>query len=135
MNADGLSAADSSAVCGSCFPKKKSRKTFGRVLNQNTPSNPQRAEAAEIMKQARELGIPRTVKSIGGDGFNSSELFKLASEAANGAISGAAWHITSPVSESQKFAADFREAYRSVCGLGIYSCLGIGYSHPRYALS
>ena len=35
MNADKrrcLSAADSSAVCESCFLRKKSRKTFGRVL-------------------------------------------------------------------------------------------------------
>ena len=32
MNADGLSVADSSAVCESCFLRKKSRKTFDRVL-------------------------------------------------------------------------------------------------------
>ncbi|RLC10405.1 MAG: hypothetical protein DRI57_20440 [Deltaproteobacteria bacterium] len=35
MNTDRrrcLSAAGSSAVCESCFPGKKSRKTFGRVL-------------------------------------------------------------------------------------------------------
>ncbi len=30
MNADGLSAADSSAVCASCFLREKFRKTFGR---------------------------------------------------------------------------------------------------------
>ncbi len=67
-------------------------------------------EVARIMKQARELGIPETVKFIGGDGFNSPKLFGTM---ANGAISGAAWHITSPVPESQDFVNIFREEYSS----------------------
>ena len=52
-------------------------------------------EAANIMIQARQLGIPEDVRFIGGNGFNSPKLFELGGEAANGAISGSAWNISS----------------------------------------
>lgn len=70
------------------------------------------AEAAEIMKQARELEIPASVRFIGGDGFNTPELFELAGEAANGAISGTAWHADNRLSNNEPFIADFKETYR-----------------------
>ncbi len=68
-------------------------------------------EAANIMVQARTLGIPETVRFIGGNGFNSPKLAEIAGAAAEGAISGAAWNVASPFPASAKFVSDFNAAY------------------------
>jgi len=68
-------------------------------------------EAANIMIQARQLGIPEDIRFIGGNGFNSPKLFELGGEAANGAISGSAWNISSTSAASQKFVADYEAEY------------------------
>ena len=68
-------------------------------------------EAANIMIQARQLGIPEEVRFIGGNGFNSPKLYELGGEAANGAISGSAWNISSTSAASQKFVSDYEAAY------------------------
>jgi len=68
-------------------------------------------EAANIMIQARQLGIPESVPFIGGNGFNSPKLFELGGEAANGAISGSAWNLSSTSAASQKFVADYEAEY------------------------
>lgn len=70
-------------------------------------------EAANIMIQARQLGIPESVRFIGGNGFNSPKLYELAGEAANGAISGSAWNVSSTSAASQKFVADYEAEYGS----------------------
>jgi branched-chain amino acid transport system substrate-binding protein len=69
-------------------------------------------EGAEILKQARELGIPESVRFIGGDGFNTPQLFELAGEAANGLISGTAWYADNRLSNNERFIADFKKTYR-----------------------
>ncbi len=68
-------------------------------------------EAANIMIQARQLGIPESVRFIGGNGFNSPKLYELGGEAVNGAISGSAWNISSTSAASQKFVADYEAEY------------------------
>jgi branched-chain amino acid transport system substrate-binding protein len=69
-------------------------------------------EAAGIMTQGRQLGIPDTVPFIGGNGFNSPKLAQLAGPAAEGAISGAAWFIGSDAAGNQ----DFTKAYNAKYG-------------------
>jgi branched-chain amino acid transport system substrate-binding protein len=68
-------------------------------------------EAAGIMSQARQLGIPATVPFIGGNGFNSPQLAKLAGPAAEGAISGAAWFIGADTPANAAFVKAFRTKY------------------------
>ena len=70
-------------------------------------------EAAGIMTQARQLGIPDSVRVIGGNGFNSSQLSKLAGPAAEGAISGAAWFISGDAPGNQEFVKAYRAKYNS----------------------
>ena len=69
-------------------------------------------EAAGIMTQARQLGIPASVPFIGGNGLNSPKLAELAGSAAQGAISGAAWFIGNDTPGN----ADFVNAYRAQYG-------------------
>ncbi len=68
-------------------------------------------EAAGIMSQARQLGIPDSVRFIGGNGFNSPQLAKLAGTAAEGAISGAAWFIGAETPGNQAFVRAYQEKY------------------------
>ena len=68
-------------------------------------------EAANIMSQARTLGIPASVRFIGGNGFNSPQLAKIAGAAADGAISGSAWNVASSFPASAAFVAAFTAEY------------------------
>ncbi|MGE3271255.1 MAG: ABC transporter substrate-binding protein, partial [Chloroflexota bacterium] len=68
-------------------------------------------EAAGIMVQGRQLGIPATVRFIGGNGLNSAQLAKLAGPAAEGAISGAAWFIGADTPGNQDFVKAYQEKY------------------------
>jgi branched-chain amino acid transport system substrate-binding protein len=68
-------------------------------------------EAANIMVQARTLGIPETIRFIGGNGFNSPKLAEIAGTAAEGAISGAAWNVASTVPASATFVEAFNAEY------------------------
>lgn len=70
-------------------------------------------EAAGIMTQARQLGIPATVPFIGGNGFNSPKLAELAGSAANGAISGSAWFIDNDAPGNADFVKAYRDQYGS----------------------
>lgn len=71
-------------------------------------------EAANIMNQARtQLGFSEGVYFVGGNGFNSPVLAEIAGASAEGAISGAAWFIGSPVPENEAFVAAYRDAYGS----------------------
>ena len=71
------------------------------------------AEAANIMIQARQLGIPDSVRFIGANGFNSPALAKTAGLAAEGTISGAAWIATSSFPANLDFVKSFTAAYGS----------------------
>jgi branched-chain amino acid transport system substrate-binding protein len=68
-------------------------------------------EASGIASQARQLGIPKTVRIIGGNGLNSPGLIKNAGDAAEGIIVGAAWNITSTAPLNVKFVNDFTKKY------------------------
>jgi branched-chain amino acid transport system substrate-binding protein len=68
-------------------------------------------EASGIVSQARQLGIPKTVRIIGGNGFNSPALSKNAGEAAEGVIVGAAWNISSTNPLNMKFVDDYTKKY------------------------
>jgi branched-chain amino acid transport system substrate-binding protein len=68
-------------------------------------------EAAGIMSQGRQLGIPNTVKFIGGNGFNSPQLAKLAGTAAEDAISGAAWFIGAENALNQNFVKAYNAKF------------------------
>jgi len=68
-------------------------------------------EASGIVSQARQLGIPKTVSIIGGNGFNSPALIKNAGEASEGVIVGAAWNISSTNPLNVKFVDDYTKKY------------------------
>ncbi len=68
-------------------------------------------EAAQLMAQAREVGIGPEVPFIGGDGLNSGEVFALAGSAANGAFSGTGWHVDNPAPANRAFVAAYQRAY------------------------
>lgn len=70
-------------------------------------------EAANILTQARTLAIPDSVRIIGGNGFNSPKLAENAGEAAEGAISGAAWNIASAFPANVEFVKAFKAEYSS----------------------
>jgi len=68
-------------------------------------------EAASIMIAARRLGLPTSVRFIGGNGFNSPTLAKIAGKDAEGAISGAAWFSGSKRARNVAFVAAFATRY------------------------
>lgn len=99
---------------------KKGDTDFSAQLTKIKGLNPQAIivsalaeEAAGIMSQGRQLGIPENVHFIGGNGFNSPKLAQLAGPAAEGAISGAAWFIGADTPGNQEFVAAYRAKYGS----------------------
>jgi branched-chain amino acid transport system substrate-binding protein len=70
-------------------------------------------EAANIMVQARTLGIPDSVHIIGGNGFNSPKLYQIAGKSAEGAISGSAWNVASTFPSSVDFVKAFNAEYKA----------------------
>jgi branched-chain amino acid transport system substrate-binding protein len=98
---------------------KKGDTDFSAQLTKIKAQNPEAIivsalaeEAAGIMSQGRQLGIPTSVKFIGGNGFNSPQLAKLAGAAAEDAISGAAWFVSNESPGNQ----DFVKAYNTKFG-------------------
>ncbi len=70
-------------------------------------------EAAGIMSQGLQLGIPEKVPFIGGNGFNSPKLPQLGGQFAEGAISGCAWLITNSIPGNKEFVHSYKTAYGS----------------------
>ena len=68
-------------------------------------------EASGIVSQARQLGIPKTVRIIGGNGLNSPGLIKNAGDAAEGVIVGAAWNVSSTAPLNVKFVNDYTKKF------------------------
>ncbi|MBD8892491.1 ABC transporter substrate-binding protein [Roseibium litorale] len=66
---------------------------------------------AGILLQARQLGLPETVRFIGGNGSNSPRLGEIAGDAANGLLVGSPWFIAKKDEANQKFVADFQARY------------------------
>lgn len=99
---------------------KKGDTDFSAQLTKIKTLNPQAIilsalaeEAAGIMVQGRQLGIPNAVRFIGGNGLNSSQLARLAGPAAEGAISGAAWFIGAETPGNQAFVKAYQDKYGS----------------------
>jgi branched-chain amino acid transport system substrate-binding protein len=65
--------------------------------------------AAGILTQMEQLGLDLPV--IGGNGFNSPDLYRLAGDAANGVIAGAAWIVTNDNPKNQAFVEAYNEKY------------------------
>jgi branched-chain amino acid transport system substrate-binding protein len=68
-------------------------------------------EAANIILQARKLGIRDSIHFIGGNGFNSQKLAEIAGKAADGAISGSPWFLDDPNPKNRKFVTAFKKKY------------------------
>ena len=68
-------------------------------------------EAANIILQARKLGIPDSIHFIGGNGFNSQKLIEIAGKSANGTISGSPWFLDDPNPKNRKFVAMYKKKY------------------------
>lgn len=97
----------------------KGDRDFSPQLTQIKSQNPDAVvcsalveEASGIVSQARQLGIPTTVRFIGGNGFNSPALIKNAGGAAEGVIVGAAWNISSTSPSNVKFVDDYTKKYQ-----------------------
>lgn len=66
-------------------------------------------EGAVIMDQARKMGID--VPFLGGNGFNSPEVIKIAGDAADGLIVGTPWFGDKEDQKVQDFVTKYTEAY------------------------
>jgi branched-chain amino acid transport system substrate-binding protein len=66
-------------------------------------------EGAVIMDQARKMGID--VPFVGGNGFNSPEVIKIAGEAANGLIVATPWYGEKDDPKVKDFVSKFEEEY------------------------
>ncbi|MBI4633830.1 MAG: ABC transporter substrate-binding protein [Deltaproteobacteria bacterium] len=64
-------------------------------------------EAANIILQARKLGMPERIRFIGGNGFNSAKLMEIAGKAAEGSISGSPWFLDDPSAKNQEFVRTY----------------------------
>jgi len=69
-------------------------------------------EAALILKKARELGI--TVPFVGGNGFNSPQLMKIAGTAAEGALVASPWFPAKDDPNVKKFVDAYKAKYNKV---------------------
>ncbi|PIC85514.1 branched-chain amino acid ABC transporter substrate-binding protein [Sporosarcina sp. P20a] len=66
-------------------------------------------EGAVILDQARKMGID--VPFVGGNGFNSPEVIKIAGDAANGLIVATPWFSKKDDEKVKKFVEDYEAAY------------------------
>jgi branched-chain amino acid transport system substrate-binding protein len=69
-------------------------------------------EATKIIEQAGKLGIKTHM--MGGNGLNSTEMYKVAGPAAEGVVVGAAWFIGAQYSGNLDFVKRFKARYGSV---------------------
>lgn len=69
-------------------------------------------EAALVLKKARELGI--TVPFVGGNGFNSPQLMKIAGTAAEGALVASPWFPGKDDANVKKFVEAYKAKYNKV---------------------
>lgn len=68
-------------------------------------------EAATIMLQARQVGLPESVRFIGGNSINSPGFLALGGDIINGLIFGAAWNVDDISGANRQFVADYSAAY------------------------
>lgn len=79
-------------------------------------------ETANILRQARQLGIPGEVGFVGTQSSISQKFFELAGPAAEGLIAGTAWYIDTPTPESLEFVKKYEARYNKKPD--IYSAYG-----------
>jgi len=68
-------------------------------------------EAVPLLQQTREIGF--TVPIVGGNGLNSPNIVKVAKEAAEGIMVGAAWFRDSTVPKSKAFVEAYKAKYNT----------------------
>jgi branched-chain amino acid transport system substrate-binding protein len=68
-------------------------------------------ETANIVRQARQLGIPPSTKIIGANAAISTKLHELAGAAAEGFLVGAGWFIEYDNPQNKAFVEAFRKKY------------------------
>jgi branched-chain amino acid transport system substrate-binding protein len=66
-------------------------------------------EATKIIEQAGTLGLK--VKMMGGNGLNSTEMYKVAGPTARGIVVGAAWYIDNDYTGNKSFVKRFKAKY------------------------
>ena len=66
---------------------------------------------AGILLAKKALGIPDSVRVIGGNGLNSPQVPSVAREAADGTLVGSPWFIDKPDDVNQKFVAAYKARY------------------------
>lgn len=66
-------------------------------------------EATKIIEQAGKLGIK--IKMMGGNGLNSTEMYKVAGPAADGVVVGAAWYIDATTKGNQDFVKRYKAKF------------------------
>jgi branched-chain amino acid transport system substrate-binding protein len=64
-----------------------------------------------VVLQARQLGIPDSVRFIGGNGANSPKLGEIAGAAADGLLVGSPWFIAKKGETNEKFVSTFKQRY------------------------
>ncbi len=69
--------------------------------------------AAGVLLAKKALGIPASVRVIGGNGLNSPKIGEIAGDAADGTIVGSPWFIGKNDPANQKFVADYKAKYGS----------------------
>jgi len=69
-------------------------------------------EAVPLLQQAQEIGF--AVPIVGGNGLNSPNVVKVAADAAEGLMVGAAWFRDSTAAASKAFVAAYKTKYSSV---------------------
>jgi len=84
-----------------------------------------------IARQARELGIPKKIPLLGGDGWQSFKLFELGGSAIEGSYFSDHYSPDNPSPVVQKFLAEYKAAYGSVPD----SLAGLGYDAARVAIA
>jgi branched-chain amino acid transport system substrate-binding protein len=84
-----------------------------------------------VARQARELGIPKKVPLLGGDGWRSEKLFELGGGAIDGSYFSDHYSPDNPSPNVQKFIADYKSAYGSVPD----SLAGLGYDAANVAIA
>lgn len=70
-------------------------------------------EGTRIIEQKAKLGIPDTVRVIGGNGFNSPAVMKAEGKASEGLIVGAAWHASNQDATNQEFIKAYKARYNT----------------------
>lgn len=79
-------------------------------------------ETANILRQARQLGIPKNVGFLGTQSSISQKFFELAGPAAEGLVAGTAWYIDSPEPKSVEFVKKYEARFNKKPD--IYSAYG-----------